>query len=109
MNRTIDKAFVVDDDPDAMESNEPKIFDLKTLRGKSVFIALIPKILHKFETFIKGGYKSDLNRVIETLSAVCFQSMIGAYLPHKMQRILESVLDVTSEWSQYRIARSASR
>lgn len=107
MNRTIDKAFVVDNDPDTMQSDEP--IDLKTLREKSVFIAIIPKILHKFETFIKGGYRSDLNRVIEALSAVCFQSMIGAYLPHKMQRILERVLDVTSEWSQYRIARSASR
>lgn len=106
MNQTFDKAFG-NNDLDAMETDE--LTDLKSLRAKSAFIAIVPRLLHKFESFIKGGLRPELSRVIETLSAVCFQAMIGVYLPIKMQRVLERVLDVTSEWSQYRIARSASR
>lgn len=105
MNQTLDRAFA-DEDTDTMDTDEPS--DLRTLRNRSAFIAIIPKLLHKFESFIKG-FRPELNRVIETLSAVCFQAMLGVYLPIKMQRVLERVLKVASEWSKYRIARSASR
>lgn len=106
MNQTLDRAFA-DEHADAMEADAAS--DLRALRNRSAFIAIMPKLMHKLEAIVKGGVRPELNRVIETLSAVCFQAMLGVYMPIKMQRVLERVSDITSEWSQYRIARSASR
>lgn len=72
------------------------------------FDALLPKLLRKLESIGDSGDRSQ-GHFIEILSAVCLQAMLGHFMPQKVVDIFEKVFKVTNLWSQYRIARSASR
>lgn len=70
---------------------------------------LMERILKKTE-FLSNADKSTGNvKTIEILSAVIFQALLGYDIPLQIFRIFEKVLKKMNCWSQYRIARSASR
>lgn len=72
------------------------------------FDALLPQLLKKLEAIAESGDKNQ-QHFIEILSAVCLQAMLGHFMPQRVIDIFEKVFKVTNMWSQYRIARSASR
>ena len=89
---------------------ENKDDDDDIFRPKSAFHQILPKLLKKLDSFGNNGMISkDQVAIVETLSAVCLQSMLGTFLPIKVMHTFERILRVTNHWTQYRIARSASR
>lgn len=103
MKQTIDRLFV------NIESNSMDTDEDDTFRPTSVFHQTIPKLLNKLDSIVSTNFNKDHIQVVETLSAVCFQSMLGTFLPIKVYHTFERVLKATNHWTQYRIARSASR
>lgn len=75
----------------------------------TTFHQILPKLLKKLDSIVATNFNKDLIQVIEILSAVCLQSMLGTFIPIKVYHTFERVLKVTNNWTQYRIARSASR
>ena len=73
------------------------------------FHELLPSLLKRLEDMVEGKYDQKNSHFIEILSAVCLQSMIGFHISETMLNIFDKVLNVVNNWSQYRIARSASR
>ena len=74
------------------------------------FQQLLPQLLRKLETIVDtSGFDKDQVQFVEILSAVCLQSMLGCFMPHRVLDIFQKVFKVTTQWTQYRIARSASR
>lgn len=120
MKQTIDSAFPifaddskamdVDQQSDAKAKSSPTDNDDDVFRPKSAFHQILPKLLKKLDSIASGGAISkDQVAIVETLSAVCLQSMLGTFLPVKVLHTFERVLKATNHWTQYRIARSASR
>lgn len=72
------------------------------------FHELLPKLLKKLERTTENFDKKNAH-FVEILSAVCLQALIGYEIPHSVLAIFDKVLLVANHWSQYRIARSASR
>ena len=72
------------------------------------FNELLPKLLKKLERIVEDFDRKNA-QFVEILSAVCLQAMIGCSIPHSVLAIFDKVLLVANHWSQYRIARSASR
>lgn len=103
MKQTIDRLFV------NIESNSMDTDEDDTFRPTSAFHQTIPKLLNKLDSIVSTNFNKDHIQVVETLSAVCFQSMLGTFLPIKVYHTFERVLKATNHWTQYRIARSASR
>lgn len=83
--------------------------DDDVFRPTSVFHQMLPKLLKKLDAIANAPITKDQVQIVETLSAVCLQSMLGTFLPVKVHHTFERVLKATNHWSQYRIARSASR
>lgn len=78
--------------------------------AQNAFLNLLPRLLKKLEAIVEGGsIKDDEVQLIEILSAVCLQSMLGIFMPKHILDTFERVLNATQYWTQYRIARSASR
>lgn len=102
IKQTIDKSFAIAD-ADSMETDEDDIF-----RPNSIFHELLPKLLKKLESICTNFNKEHVP-IIETLSAVCLQSMLGTFIPVKVFQTFQGVLNTVNHWTQYRIARSASR
>lgn len=75
----------------------------------STFQKLLPRLLKKLEKIVTSDVQKSEIQLIELLSAVCLQAMLGYVMPRNVQEIFEKVLQATNYWSQYRIARSASR
>lgn len=112
---------MLDDDPNGMDVDEDASTDAKkkdgadepvddVFRPKSAFHQMLPKLLKKLDSIASNGpISKDQVAIVETLSAVCLQSMLGTFLPVKVLHTFERVLKATNHWTQYRIARSASR
>lgn len=49
------------------------------------------------------------NRTIEILSAVALQAIMGCFMPTSVMHNFEKIISKSNPWTQYRIARSASR
>lgn len=67
------------------------------------------RILNKMKYIAHKNAEPDNIKIIEVLSAVVFQSLIGYHLPENVFRAFEEVLGKINCWAQYRVARSASR
>ena len=72
------------------------------------FHTLLPSILKKLE-LIATNFDRNQTQIVELLSAICFQSSIGYIMPNDILVAVEKVLKLVNYWSQYKIARSASR
>lgn len=70
---------------------------------------LLPKLLQRLESITTPKFNEKDSHFVEILAAVCLQSMMGFHLSKKMYETFKQVLRAVSFWSQYRIARSASR
>lgn len=76
------------------------------------FQHLLPNLLRKLEsTVIVSEMELDRDQIqfVEILSAVCLQAMLGSFMPQRVLDAFGKVFHRTSCWTQYRIARSASR
>lgn len=72
------------------------------------FHELLPSLLKRLENLVVN-FNSKHAHFIEILAAVCLQSMMGFHVTREMHEVFNKVLRVIDNWSQYRIARSASR
>lgn len=107
MKQAIDASFKnVDSDEQRMETDQVED-DL--FKATSQFNEMLPRLLKKLDSIVGSNFSKDHVQVVETLSTVCLQSMLGSFLPVKVYHIFERVLKSTNHWTQYRIARSASR
>lgn len=70
---------------------------------------LLPRLLQKLESIVKNNFVNEQVQLVEILSAVCLQSLLGHFMPKHVLDVFENVLRATNYWTQYRIARSASR
>lgn len=73
------------------------------------FQQLLPNLLRKLEAIVSNNFDKNQVRFVEILSAVCLQSLLGHFMPQNVIDVFDKVALVTSYWTQYRIARSASR
>lgn len=122
MKQAIDTSFpILADDLNGIDVDEDASADAKkkdgvddavddVFRPKSAFHQMLPKLLNKLDSIASNGpISKDQVAIVETLSAVCLQSMLGTFLPVKVLHTFERILQATNHWTQYRIARSASR
>lgn len=101
---SIDQPASSSNQPIKMEIDEP------LTPASNAFQHLLPRLLKKLESIVESNFqKGEEVQLIETLSAVCLQSMLGYFMPKNVLDVFEKVLKATNYWSQYRIARSASR
>ena len=73
------------------------------------FHELLPSLLKRLENLVVPKFQPKNAQFIEILAAVCLQSMMGFNMTRDMHEAFNKVLQVVGNWSQYRIARSASR
>lgn len=73
------------------------------------FNELLLKLLKRLESLAHPKFNEKDSHFIEILAAVCLQSMMGFHLTKQMYDIFTNVLNSVSSWTQFRIARSASR
>lgn len=123
IKQAIDSSFpILADDSNGMDVDKDADTDAKkkdgvnddddddVFRPKSAFHQMLPKLLKKLDSIASSGpISKDQVAIVETLSAVCLQSMLGTFLPVKVLHTFERILKATNHWTQYRIARSASR
>lgn len=83
--------------------------DMNVDEPNNPFQQLLPSLLRKLESIVVNSFDKDQVRFVEILSAVCLQSMLGHFMPQNVIEVFDKVALVTSYWTQYRIARSASR
>uniref|UniRef100_A0A182SHY3 Integrator complex subunit 7 n=1 Tax=Anopheles maculatus TaxID=74869 RepID=A0A182SHY3_9DIPT len=79
--------------------------------GTSPFSAVMQHLLRKLETLANSGVELDKEKtnIVELLAAICMQAMLGSFMPDNVIAIFMKLLHTTNPWTQYRIARSASR
>lgn len=107
MKLAIDASFPILSDTNTMEVDDEIIDDV--FRPTSSFHEILPKLLKKLDAIANTTINKEQVQIVETLSAVCLQSMLGTFLPIKFLHIFDRVVKATNYWTQYRIARSASR
>lgn len=73
------------------------------------FHELLPSLLKRLENAVSPKFLQSNAHFVEILSAVCLQSMMGFHLTREMYEVFNKVLHAINNWSQYRVARSASR
>lgn len=73
------------------------------------FHELLPSLLKRLENLVVPKFHLRDSHFIEILAAVCLQSMMGFHITCEMYEVFDKVLKVVNNWSQYRLARSASR
>lgn len=83
--------------------------DVDDVAAENPFHELLPSLLKRMENLVHPKFNPKDARFIETLAAVCLQSMMGFHVTREMHDVFGRVLCVVNNWSQYRIARSASR
>ncbi|KAI8120803.1 hypothetical protein FF38_07232 [Lucilia cuprina] len=66
-------------------------------------------IMRKLTTTTERSTPEESIRTIEILSAVALQAMMGCFMPTAVMRTFETIILKSNPWTQYRIARSASR
>lgn len=93
------------------QSNQMDIDDPQTaeLTTPNAFQQLLPRLLQKLESIVDNDEIEQQVQLVEILSAVCLQSMLGYFMPKHVLHVFENVLTAANYWTQYRIARSASR
>lgn len=107
MKQAIDASFPLLTDTEVMDVDDDDNDDV--FRPKSAFHEMLPRLLKKLDGIANTAIHKDQIPIVETLSAVCLQSMLGTFLPVKVLHTFDRVLKATNHWTQYRIARSASR
>lgn len=101
---SIEQLATSSNQPIKMEIDEP------LTSASNAFQQLLPRLLRKLESIVESNFqKGEEVQLIEILSAVCLQSMLGYFMHKYVLDVFEKVLMATNYWSQYRIARSASR
>lgn len=85
---------------DAMEIDDSSI---------NPFHELLPSLLKRLENLVHPKYDPKSAHFIEILAAVCLQAMMGFHITKEMHDVFMKLIKVLNHWSQYRIARSASR
>lgn len=93
----------------ASQAPPPNVASMDIDPVANPFQQLLPNLLRKLENIVDANFDRDQVRFIEILSAVCLQSMLGCFMPQRVLDVFDKVFNVTSFWTQYRIARSASR
>lgn len=73
------------------------------------FNELLPSLLTRLDKLIEPGFQQSNSHFIEILAAVCLQAMMGFHLTREINDVFTRILQKVNNWSQYRIARSASR
>lgn len=73
------------------------------------FHEMLPLFLKRLESLVHPKFEPKDAHFIEILSSVCLQFIMGFHITSEMYEIFQKVLCVVNNWSQYRIARSASR
>lgn len=107
MKQSIDKTFRTVDS-NSMETDDNDDVD-DVFKATSTFHQMLPRLLKRLDSLVGSSFNKDNVQVVETLSAVCLQSMLGSFMPIKVFHTFERVLKATNHWTQYRIGRSASR
>ncbi|XP_058067155.1 integrator complex subunit 7 [Anopheles bellator] len=80
--------------------------------GPRPFSSVMQHLLKKLESLaVPGSGELDKERanIVELLAAICMQAMLGSFMPDNVIGIFTKLLKTTNPWTQYRIARSASR
>lgn len=95
---------------ESMDIDVDEQIDVAAAPAPNAFLQLLPRLLKKLESIVDGdSIKDDDVQLIEILSAVCLQAMLGSFMPKHILDTFDRVLNATQYWTQYRIARSASR
>uniref|UniRef100_A0A1A9ZG24 Integrator complex subunit 7 n=1 Tax=Glossina pallidipes TaxID=7398 RepID=A0A1A9ZG24_GLOPL len=66
-------------------------------------------VMRKLSTAVESASADDNSRTVEILSAVALQALMGCFMPTPIMKTFEEILSKSNGWTQYRIARSASR
>lgn len=77
--------------------------------NENYFKKHLSTLFKKLEFLVEGNISEGQIHLIEVLSAVCLQSMMGSFIPQNVLALFDKVTNRVHEWAQYRIARSASR
>lgn len=107
MKQAIDKTFQTVDSSSMETDDDDDVDDI--FKATSTFHQMLPRLLKRLDSLVGSNFNKDNVQVVETLSAVCLQSMLGSFIPIKVYQTFERVLKATNHWTQYRIGRSASR
>lgn len=83
--------------------------DIDSEDDADAFLRLLPALFRKLDALVAKPIQEDEIQLIEILSAVCLQSLLGIFMPKNVLDTFERILNATTYWTQYRIARSASR
>lgn len=70
---------------------------------------LIWKIVANIEYLSLNSPTKETIRILEVLSAVLFQALVGHHIPRDVFLVFDGLVGRLNGWSLYRIARSASR
>lgn len=76
---------------------------------QNTFQKFLPRLLKKLELTVSNKHGKEQTHLTEILSAVCLQAMLGSFMTNTVLNTFDKVLNSTNNWTQYRIARSASR
>lgn len=87
----------------------PESMDVDESWPNNPFHDLLPSLLKRLESLVSPKFQEKDTHFIEILSAVCLSCMMGFHITRDMYDVFKKVLAVVNNWSQYRIARSASR
>lgn len=77
--------------------------------SKDPMLNLFPSLLRKLEFISSRPVESEESHLVEILSAVCLQILLGSFMPRRVLETFEKILQATNPWTRYRVARSASR
>ena len=87
----------------------PMSMEIDDVPTGNPFHELLPSLLKRLDNLVVPKFQPKDAHFIEILAAVCLQSMMGFHVTREMHDVFNRVLKVLNHWSQYRIARSASR
>ncbi|XP_005178900.1 integrator complex subunit 7 [Musca domestica] len=92
----------------ASEGEEMETDQTKEQRTNPVLKNLL-LIMRKLTTTIERVSHEEPSHTVEILSAVALQAMMGCFIPTKVMSTFDAIINKSNQWTQYRIARSASR
>ncbi|XP_055525217.1 integrator complex subunit 7 isoform X2 [Wyeomyia smithii] len=74
------------------------------------FKTILLAILKKLETYATlSSLDSNSAVIVELLASICLQAAVGSIIPERIKLIFSNLIKISNCWTQYRIARSASR
>lgn len=83
---------------------------LNVRESKHPFDAILLPILKKLESYIElPTLDRNDTTIVELLASICLQAVLGSFMPHRLMKAFHNLLRICNYWTQYRIARSASR